>query len=53
MEEYLGVLLFQRISKTLILTGAGRSYVVDIRAGLDLMSAATVNLQANKGQAGY
>lgn len=52
MEEYLGVLLFQRINKTLILTEAGRSYVVDIRAGLDQMSAATVNLLANKGKGG-
>ncbi|PLZ02663.1 LysR family transcriptional regulator [Burkholderia sp. WAC0059] len=52
MENYLGVLLFQRVNKTLILTEAGRSYVADIRACLDQMSAATVNLLANKGRGG-
>ena len=52
MEEYLGLLLFQRVKQRLTLTEAGRCYVRDIRAGLDLMQTATVNLLAHQGQGG-
>jgi LysR family glycine cleavage system transcriptional activator len=52
MEEYLGVLLFQRVKQRLVLTDAGRIYVEDIRSGLEHMQAATVNLLANQGKGG-
>lgn len=52
MEEYLGVLLFQRVQKRLVLTDAGQSYVKDIRAALEQMQAATVNLLAHQGKGG-
>jgi len=52
MEDYLGVALFQRIKKRLVLTEAGRRYVYDIRAGMELMQSATVNLLANQGRGG-
>jgi LysR family glycine cleavage system transcriptional activator len=52
MEDYLGVLLFQRVKKRLILTDAGRIYARDVRTGMELMQAATVNLLANKGKGG-
>jgi LysR family glycine cleavage system transcriptional activator len=51
-EEYLGVLLFQRVKQRLVLTDAGRSYVHDIRAALQQMQAATVNLLAHQGKGG-
>jgi LysR family glycine cleavage system transcriptional activator len=52
MEEYLGVLLFQRVKQRIVLTDAGRSYVNDIRAALEQMQAATVNLLAHQGKGG-
>lgn len=52
MEEYLGLLLFQRVKQRLVLTDAGRTYVDDIRSALEHMQAATVNLLAHKGQGG-
>lgn len=52
MEDYLGVPLFQRVQKRLVLTEAGRQYVRDIRAGMELMQSATVNLLANQGKGG-
>lgn len=52
MEEYLGVLLFQRVKQRLVLTDAGRVYVDEIRAALEQMQAATVNLMANQGKGG-
>jgi LysR family glycine cleavage system transcriptional activator len=51
-EEYLGVLLFERVKQRLVLTDAGGIYVQDIRAALQLMQAATVNLLANQGKGG-
>lgn len=51
-EEYLGLLLFQRVKQRLVLTDAGHSYVSDIRAALELMQAATVNLLAHQGKGG-
>ncbi|PKO70709.1 MAG: LysR family transcriptional regulator [Betaproteobacteria bacterium HGW-Betaproteobacteria-16] len=52
MEDYLGVLLFQRVKQRLVLTDAGRIYADDIRAALVQMQAATVNLLANQGKGG-
>jgi LysR family glycine cleavage system transcriptional activator len=52
MEEYLGVLLFQRVKQRLVLTDAGHTYVRDIRAALEQMQAATVNLLAHQGKGG-
>ena len=52
MEEYLGVLLFERIKQRLELTDAGRSYAKDIRTALDQMQVATVNLVAHQGKGG-
>lgn len=52
MEDYLGVLLFQRVKKTVILTDAGRIYARDVRAGMETMQAATVNLLAHRGKGG-
>lgn len=52
MEDYLGVLLFQRVKQRLVLTDAGRAYVDDIRAALVQMQTATVNLIANQGKGG-
>ena len=51
-EDYLGVLLFQRVKQRLVLTDAGRAYVEDIRKALQLMQAATVNLLAHQGKGG-
>ena len=52
MEEYLGLLLFQRVKQRLVLTDAGRSYVEEIRSALEQMQTATVNLLAHRGQGG-
>lgn len=52
MEDYLGVLLFHRLKQRLVLTEAGRAYVVEVRAALEKMQAATVNLLANQGKGG-
>lgn len=52
MEEYLGLLLFQRVKQRLTLTEAGQRYVQDIRSGLELMQTATVNLLAHQGKGG-
>lgn len=52
MEEYLGVLLFERIKQRLVLTEAGRSYVEEIRSSLARMQDATINLVAHRGKGG-
>ena len=52
MEEYLGILLFQRVKQRLVLTDAGQRYAADIRAALALMQNATVNLLAHQGTGG-
>lgn len=52
MEEYLGVLLFERVRQRLTLTDAGRSYARDIRAALEQMQSATVNLVTHQGKGG-
>src|SRR5262245_44023514 len=52
MEDYLGLRLFERVKQRLLLTGAGRSYVGDVRTALNQMQAATLNLLAHQGQGG-
>jgi LysR family glycine cleavage system transcriptional activator len=52
MEEYLGLLLFQRVKQRLVLTEAGQRYGADIRRGLEHMQTATVNLLAHQGKGG-
>jgi len=51
-EEYLGVLLFERIKQRLVLTDAGRAYADDIRTALEHMQTATMNLVAHQGKGG-
>lgn len=52
LEEYLGVLLFQRVRQRLVLTEVGRDYLEDIRNALAQMQEATVNLLAHRGKGG-
>lgn len=52
MEEYLGVPLFERVKKTLVLTNSGNTYVTEIRSALEQMQTATVNLLAHRGMGG-
>jgi len=47
MEDYLGVLLFERIKQRLVLTKAGNIYANEIRSALEHMQTATVNLRAS------
>jgi len=51
-EEYLGLLLFQRVRKRLVLTDAGQQYASAVREALEQMQAATVSLLAHKGAGG-
>lgn len=53
MEDYLGVLLFERVKQRLVLTVAGQSYVEEIRSSLSRMQDATINLVAHKGRGGF
>ncbi|MGO8470081.1 hypothetical protein AB9F45_37315, partial [Rhizobium leguminosarum] len=39
------VTLFERLPKSLALTGEGRSYVADVRRAFELLSNATANLK--------
>jgi LysR family glycine cleavage system transcriptional activator len=48
-EEYLGLLLFQRVRKRLVLTEAGQQYAGAVRKALEQMQAATVALRGHKG----
>ena len=52
MEDYLGVLLFERVKQRLVLTVAGQSYVEEIRSSLSRMQDATINLVAHQGRGG-
>jgi LysR family glycine cleavage system transcriptional activator len=52
MEEYLGVLLFERVRQRIVLTDAGHTYARDIRVSLEQMQLATVNLVAHQGKGG-
>jgi LysR family glycine cleavage system transcriptional activator len=51
-EEYLGLLLFQRVRKRLVLTDAGHQYAKAIRTALEQIQGATVELLAHKGAGG-
>ncbi|MCG8490705.1 MAG: transcriptional regulator GcvA [Sneathiellales bacterium] len=44
LEEWLGVPLFKRLNRAVILTDEGQSYVVDVREGFDLIDGATKKL---------
>lgn len=45
LEAELGVTLFERLPKSLALTGEGRSYVADVRRAFELLANATANLK--------
>lgn len=45
LEAELGVALFERLPKSLALTGEGRGYIADIRRAFELISNATANLK--------
>jgi len=51
-EEYLGLLLFQRVRKRLVLTQAGEQYAGAVRKALEQMQAATVALRGHKRAGG-
>src|SRR4051812_41047958 len=51
-EEYLGLLLFQRVRQRLVLTDAGQQYAMAVRHALEQMQEATVALLAHKGAGG-
>lgn len=52
LEEYLGLLLFQRVRKRLVLTEAGEQYARSVRAALQEIESATMALLAHKGKGG-
>ncbi|MEP3247304.1 MAG: transcriptional regulator GcvA [Sneathiella sp.] len=45
LEEWLGVPLFRRMNRAVILTDEGQSYVLEVREGLSLISEATDKLE--------
>lgn len=45
LEAELGVKLFERLPRTLALTGEGRSYIADIRRAFEIIAAATRDLR--------
>lgn len=45
LEAELGVTLFERLPRTLALTGEGRSYIADIRRAFEIISQATTELR--------
>jgi LysR family glycine cleavage system transcriptional activator len=51
LEEHLGVALFDRVRQRVVLTGAGEAYLPKVRACLDRLEAATVQIRAFKGAA--
>lgn len=52
LETYLGVLLFERINRRLILTEAGRDYALQVAAILTQIETATFQAMAYKNSAG-
>jgi LysR family glycine cleavage system transcriptional activator len=52
LEEYLGVKLFSRVKKQVILTDAGRMYSRNIRGSLDEIEMHTKSLMEHKGAGG-
>lgn len=53
LESQLGIQLFERKSQGLRLSANGTAYLAAIRAALDRMEAATLQLLANQGTAGF
>jgi LysR family glycine cleavage system transcriptional activator len=51
LEEHLGVALFDRVRQRVVPTAAGEAYLPKVRACLDRLEAATVQIQAFKGAA--
>jgi LysR family glycine cleavage system transcriptional activator len=51
LEEHLGVPLFDRVRQRIVLTAAGEGYLPKVRAALDRLEAATVQLKAFRGAA--
>lgn len=45
LEAELGVKLFERMPRTLVLTGAGRGYIADIRRAFEIIAEATGDLR--------
>ena len=52
LEEQLGVQLFRRVKKRLLLSEAGAAYLHDVRGGLAALSDATEALLATRGRGG-
>jgi len=52
LEEQLGVQLFRRVKKRLLLSEAGAAYLHDVRGGLSALSDATEALLATRGRGG-
>lgn len=52
LEQQVGIELFQRLHHQLVLTDAGQSYLLKIRAGLNLLESATAELMAHRGRGG-
>ena len=44
LEDRLGVLLFQRVRRRVVLTDAGRAYLLDVRRLLDSLKSSTLRL---------
>lgn len=49
LEGFLGIRLFERVRRRVILTEAGRAYATKVRASLNRAEAATVEVLASKG----
>jgi len=52
IEDYLGIELFQRVRKRIVLTEAGRTYLAKIRPALKQLETATIEMLANRGRGG-
>jgi len=52
LENFLGVEVFQRVRKRLVLTQAGQSYLAKIQPCLDQLQAATLEILAHGGSGG-
>jgi LysR family glycine cleavage system transcriptional activator len=52
LEEQLGVQLFRRVKKRLVLSEAGAAYLHDVRGGLAVLSDATDALLSTRGRGG-
>ncbi len=52
LEQSLGLLLFQRVRRRLVLTEAGEQYAQSVRAALRQIEAATMALLTHKGRGG-